>query len=188
MGLERNSDSVLMECYAPLLVNVSPADPDKGYPKAMQWNTNLIGYDALHSFGSASYYAQVMLAQNKGDVVLPAALAVIEKGATTLWWGIGCSLIFATATLSKADKTVLIKVVNAGDAATDIEIRVESAAHIEPNGTAIVLAGDPSWVNTVDEPRKVSPQQEAVTNAAPSFHRSFPPHSFTILRVKVSAQ
>ncbi len=54
MGLEKNSDAVLMECYAPLFVNVSPADTEKGYPKAMQWNTNLIGYDALHSFGSAS--------------------------------------------------------------------------------------------------------------------------------------
>ena len=60
-----------MECYAPLLVNVSPADPAKGYPKAWQWPTNLIGYDALHSFGSPSYYAQAMLGQNKGDVVAP---------------------------------------------------------------------------------------------------------------------
>src|SRR5262249_17156297 len=76
MGLEKNSDAVPMECYAPLLVNVSPADPEKGYPRAWQWNTNLIGYHALRSFGSASYYAQAMLAQNQGDVVLPARLDV----------------------------------------------------------------------------------------------------------------
>ncbi len=37
---------------------------------------NLIGYDALRSFGSPSYYAQVMLAQNKGDVVLATKLDV----------------------------------------------------------------------------------------------------------------
>src|SRR5262249_31423974 len=67
---------VVMECYAPLLVNVNPADPAKGYPRAWQWGTNLIGYDALRSFGSPSYYAQVMLAQNKGDVVLPARVEV----------------------------------------------------------------------------------------------------------------
>ena len=68
MGLEKNSDAVVMECYAPLFVNVNPANTGKGYPKAWQWNTNLIGYDALRELGSPSYHAQVMLAQNQGDV------------------------------------------------------------------------------------------------------------------------
>src|SRR5947209_12241599 len=83
MGLERNADVIPMECYAPLLVNVSPEDAAKGYPKAWQWPTNLIGYDALRSFGAPSYYAQVMLGQNKGDVVLPAALNVASQVAAT---------------------------------------------------------------------------------------------------------
>ncbi|WP_337174093.1 alpha-L-arabinofuranosidase C-terminal domain-containing protein [Paludisphaera sp.] len=74
MGLERNSDAVVMQCYAPLLANVSPADPARGYPRGWQWRTNLIGYDALRSYGSPSYHAQAMLAQNAGDVVLPVAL------------------------------------------------------------------------------------------------------------------
>ena len=65
-GLERNSDRVVMECYAPLLVNVNRG--------ASQWGTNLIGYDALNSFGSASYYAQKMYATNRGDRVLPVEL------------------------------------------------------------------------------------------------------------------
>ncbi len=65
-GLERNSDLVLISCYAPLLVNVNPG--------ARQWGTNLIGYDALNSFGSPSYYSQAMFAKNRGDVVLPVAI------------------------------------------------------------------------------------------------------------------
>ena len=66
IGLEKNADAVPMECYAPLLVNVGPADTAKGYPKAWQWGTNLIGYDALQSYGSPSYYAQAMLGRNRG--------------------------------------------------------------------------------------------------------------------------
>jgi len=66
LGLERNADVVKMACYAPLFVNVNP--------RAGQWTTNLIGYDALTSFGSPSYYMQVMFNHNKGDVVLPAIL------------------------------------------------------------------------------------------------------------------
>ena len=82
MGMERNCDTVVMECYAPLLVNVNPEDKAKGYPRGLQWQTNLIGYDALHCFGSPSYYAQAMLGQNKGDLVLPTALKVTPAPAT----------------------------------------------------------------------------------------------------------
>ena len=65
-GMERNSDLIPIECYAPLLVNVNPG--------ARQWGTNLIGYDALNSFGSPSYHVQAMFGQNRGDVSLPVQI------------------------------------------------------------------------------------------------------------------
>jgi alpha-N-arabinofuranosidase len=177
MGLEKNSDAVVMECYAPLLVNVNPADPAKGYPRGWQWNTNLIGYDALRSFGSPSYYAQVMLAQNKGDVVLPLKLDV--PGQTS-------SEVFATATYDHADGTVIAKVVNARKTPVAAVISLRGAGRVEPTGTATVLAGDPADVNTLEEPRKVAPKQETVAGTAPSFRHTFPRHSLTILRLKAS--
>jgi alpha-L-arabinofuranosidase len=78
MGMERNADAVVMQCYAPLLANVNPEDREKGYPRGWQWEYNLIGYDALRSYGSPSYHAQVMLAQNRGDVALTTNFG-IEK-------------------------------------------------------------------------------------------------------------
>src|SRR5262249_40316150 len=71
-GLERNSDVVIMECYAPLLVNVSSA-------QARQWPTNLIGYDALNCFGSPSYYIQKMYRENGGDRVLPVEVKAAAR-------------------------------------------------------------------------------------------------------------
>ena len=65
-GLERNSDLVVMESYAPLFVNVNPG--------ASQWPTNLIGYDNLNSFGSPAYYVQSMFGKNTGDTVLPTTV------------------------------------------------------------------------------------------------------------------
>lgn len=62
-GLQHDANTVLMQCYAPLFVNVN-----KG---AWQWPTNLIGYDAASSFGSPSYYAQAMFSRNWGDTDLP---------------------------------------------------------------------------------------------------------------------
>jgi alpha-N-arabinofuranosidase len=208
MGLEKNSDAVPMQCYAPLLVNVNPADTAKGYSKAWQWNTNLIGYDALRSFGSPSYHAQVMLAKNQGDVVLPTQLDAPEatpgnetprgkvavgsghtqaEGTDSLAEGSATrATVFATATLDKADRTVIVKFVNSGSAPVVATVNVRGARRVEPTGTAIVLAGDPSAVNTIDEPRKVAPRQEAVAGMSASFRYTFPPHSFTILRLRTS--
>jgi alpha-L-arabinofuranosidase len=66
IDLERNSDLIVMEAYAPLLVNVNPG--------ARQWATDLIGYDAMHSFGSPSYYVQSMFANHHGERVLPVEI------------------------------------------------------------------------------------------------------------------
>jgi len=73
-GLQTDADVVLMNCYAPLFVNVN-----KG---AWQWRTDLIGYDAASSFGSASYYAQSMFSNNWGDTVLPADLSLPQLSPT----------------------------------------------------------------------------------------------------------
>jgi alpha-N-arabinofuranosidase len=61
-AMERNADIIKMHCYAPMLANVNPG--------AWQWRPNLIGYDALTSFGSPSYYAFGMFSRNVGDEIL----------------------------------------------------------------------------------------------------------------------
>ena len=61
-GLERNADVVMMHCYAPLFVNVNPG--------AMQWTTDLIGYDTMNAYGSVAYWAQQMFASHLGDQIL----------------------------------------------------------------------------------------------------------------------
>lgn len=344
MGLERNADVVPIQCYAPLLVNVNPG--------ASQWPTNLIGYDALSSFGSPSYYAQVMLAQNKGDVVLPVKMTVAPTVAATesaphgmvgvgtwqtqveykdivvtapdgktllkadltkdtsgwhftgpkwnlqdqaikpsaadstswamtgdpgwtdytlrlkarklggaegflvlyhavdgenfSWVNIGgwgnsrtqleathddarasfgpdssftvetgrwydvrvevrghrarCFVddrpitdgteqpqtvrtpLFASATYANADRAVIVKVVNMGRDAIEATLNLHGVQQVKPDATAIVLSGAPRDVNTIEQPTKVAPKPEKLSNASASFARTFPPHSLTLLR------
>ena len=56
-GMERNSDVVVMTCYAPLLARV-------GYA---QWNPDLIWFDESRVCRTPSYYVQQMFAKNLGD-------------------------------------------------------------------------------------------------------------------------
>ena len=68
-GMERNADLVLMECFAPLFVNVSQIT--NRTDRSMQWESDLIGYDALKAYGSPSYHVEAMFAQNCGDLIVP---------------------------------------------------------------------------------------------------------------------
>jgi alpha-N-arabinofuranosidase len=92
-SMERNSDLIVMASYAPLLVNVNPG--------GMQWETDLIGYDALTSYGSPSYYAQVMFASHIGTEILDAK----SEG--------GGPRFFYSVTRDPGKGIVYLKVVNA---------------------------------------------------------------------------
>ena len=66
-AMERNSDLILMQCYAPLFVNVNPG--------ARQWRPDCIGYDAISAYGSPSYYAFQVFSRNLGDQILSTVSA-----------------------------------------------------------------------------------------------------------------
>src|SRR5262249_55512193 len=76
-SLERNSDLVVMASYAPLFVNVNPG--------GMQWSSDLIGYDALTSYGSPAYYAQVMFSSCLGDRIMQSGL---QGGGDRLFYSV----------------------------------------------------------------------------------------------------
>jgi alpha-L-arabinofuranosidase len=164
-GLERNADLVILESYAPMFVNISPG--------ASQWPTNLIGYDALHSYGSPSYYAKMMFNQNGGTVVLPTTLTT-EGG----------SKFYESVSKDTQTGTIYIKGVNAAGQAQKVNIVLDGISGVSPQGTATVLtSASPQDTNTLTEPTKVVP----VTSKAKvsgNFEFSFAPYSVTVLAIE----
>ncbi len=59
-GLLRNSDIITMASYAPLFVHAQDR----------RWNPDLIVFDGLRSYGTPSYHAQALFAQNRPHSVL----------------------------------------------------------------------------------------------------------------------
>jgi alpha-N-arabinofuranosidase len=186
-GMERNSDLIVMSCYAPLLVNVN-----KG---ASEWNTNLIGYDALSSYGSPAYYAQVMFAQNRGDIVLPVKIDAAKvppvtstprprRGQAAPARPFTIDPLYATASRDKATGDVIVKLVNITDDPVDAKINVAGAGPIAAQAKAIVLTGQRLDQNSITEPTKVAPQETTIGNAGPTFTHTLPARSITVLRLK----
>lgn len=161
MGLERNSDNVEMECYAPLFANVNLADSAKGYPRGWQWEYNLIGYDALGSYGSPSYHAQVMLAKNQGDVLLDARLDVplpetAPTGHPHGLAGVGSyhtMVEYADLAVTSPDGKALLSPGQTGDAkkwnftggAWQVQGKTIKLTDTEVESWALI--GDPSWTD-----------------------------------------
>lgn len=160
-AMERNSDLVVMQCYAPLLVNVNPG--------GRQWRPNLIGYDALNVYGSPSYYALQMFSRNHGDAILKTTLT----GAPLL------------SSVTKDSKTgaIIIKHVNPQPTPQTLQIDLKGIRSVAPTASALVLAAESTETNSMETPTKVVPVSLRVSGITPSFMHTFPPYSITILRL-----
>jgi len=184
-----------MSCYAPLFVNVS--DP----PRSMQWRTDLIGYNALTSYGSPAYYAQQMFSLNHGDVVLAAEP---ENLPTREWQpppsrrgGVTNApppaqqvpTIFFNATRDTPTGTIFLKVVNTAGAAQDVRVEFAGAAGVESKGEAVVMSATaPEDTNSIIEPAKIVPVTETAEGLGADFTRTFPPYSITVLKMKAKPE
>jgi alpha-N-arabinofuranosidase len=161
-ALERNADVIKMQCYAPLLVNVNPG--------ARQWRPNLIGYDALSTYGSPSYYAIQMFSRNLGDEILP----VTPSGTSVQ----GC------ATRDSKTGKIIIKLVNPELAPQSLLIEIKSITSLKSKATVITLAGNPKDTNSLGRPRNVVPVTTTLRGVKPCFTYTLPPTSIVVIKLR----
>ncbi len=163
-GLERNSDVVIMASYAPLLVNVNPG--------AMQWNTDLIGYDAIHSYGSPSYYAQAMFSNDLGNEVVDSRLV---NGAPRLFYSV---------TRDTAKKMLYLKVVNASSGPQQLHIQLQGANRVNGTATVIRLSGHSmEETNSLADPNRIVPVKSSEAGISADFQRVFPAYSIQVMEI-----
>ena len=164
-GLERNSDLVVMAAYAPLFVNVNPG--------GMQWETDLIGYDGLSSYGSPSYWAQALFAGNIGSEVV----------ATTLT-GAGPH-VFTSVTRDERQRKLFVKIVNSSSELLPLNIVLTGASDGKHEATLSTLSGKtPNATNTIDHPNEVVPVEHLkIEGMGTNSKLFFAPYSINVLEV-----
>jgi alpha-N-arabinofuranosidase len=162
-GMERNSDIIVMAAYAPLLVNINPG--------ASQWSPDLIGYDAMRSYGSPGYYAQVMFGSKLGDQ-RPAA-EVTGGGAR----------FFYSVTEDTAKKRLYIKLVNASSDAQPVKISFAGAAPGAVGKLTVLSGKDTMATNTIDHPTSVVPVDKPLAIAGGALSYDAPAYSVQVLDV-----
>ena len=164
-GLERNSDLIVMSCYAPLFVNVNPG--------GMQWATDLIGYDALRSYGSPSYYAQVLFSNHIGDEILNGQLESDDPR------------VFYSATRDSKSGTIYLKIVNASTAPLSIRIKPEGGSTISKPAKVWTLKGaSPAQTNSLEKPEQITPSQNEIENLSSDQFQRFAPLSINVVEFR----
>ncbi|MBQ6189666.1 MAG: alpha-N-arabinofuranosidase [Bacteroidaceae bacterium] len=169
--MERNSDICIMSCYAPLFVNVEPG--------AMQWASDLIGYDVLNSYGSPSYWAQVMFSKYLGNRIVPVEATDIPK--QTLDRNDEANAVFYTATTDTKDGKTYLKLVNAVGNIQKLTIKLDGAKKVKSKAKKIELkSARPEDTNSIDKPRNIVPQ-ESTQKVGKQFPITLAPYSITVL-------
>jgi alpha-N-arabinofuranosidase len=162
-GMERNSDLIVMASYAPLFVNVNPG--------AMQWPTDLIGFDAVKAYGSPSYYAQCLFAAHIGDKVVASEVSGAQER------------FFTSATLSEKEHVLHLKLVNASNHA---QVLTMTLAGVK-TGTAKMWslhAGSFAATNSITQPEKIKPVESTLQVSAATKH-TVPAYTIEVIDVPV---
>ena len=162
-GLERNSDVVVMASYAPLFVNVNPG--------GMQWSSDLIGYDTLTSYGSPSYYAQVMFASCVGDHTLESSVS-----------GIG-ERFFYSVTASSG--RVCLKLVNAASTEQPLAITLHGIGGGTHMADISTLHANTTWAtNTINDPKRIEPVGSTIDIKEGRVSYVMPPYSIQVISLE----
>ena len=167
-GLERNADVVRMATYAPLLARV----------EGWQWRPDLIWFDGLRVARTCSYLVQQLYSLYRGTHVLPLTMDGQAVSGQE-----GQDGLFASAVWDAGTRTVIVKVANTSQQAQALTLSLSGLKKRQTVDSARLIslhADQPEAENTVDQPQRVSTQEEEVGLEGNLLHTEIPGSTFRI--------
>lgn len=162
-GMERNSDLIIMAAYAPLLVNVSPG--------AMQWPTDLIGFDAGTTYASPSYWAQSLFAGHLGDGT--ARTSIAGENAR----------FFYSATVNSKEKVLHLKLVNANTVDQPLAVELTGVSGSHRAAIQSLHGATFQATNSVGNPNAIHPVSKTATVAGSHWVHPVPALSIEVIDI-----
>ena len=142
-GIERNSDAVVMCCYAPLLARTGMD----------QWTPDLIWFNGSQVLRTPNYYIQRMFSETLGEEMVDFDLKDAEGEAVKE----RTSRLYTMAS-RKADGTLYVKAVNVSGEEKPLTLRVDGAGNWQ--GRMVLLYGERSAVNSFTQERVVPEESQ----------------------------
>ncbi|MCM1261364.1 MAG: alpha-L-arabinofuranosidase [Butyrivibrio sp.] len=160
-GMARNSDVVVMTCYAPLLAR-------EGY---VQWTPDLLWFDEERVCRTPSYYVQQMFAKNLGNYNIDAK-ADTEKGLPY------------QVSYDAYNKELIVKLVNISSEEQDISFMFDGNWKLSGKcAKEIILTAQQLVSCNTLEKEEVQPKECEMPFEDGKYQ--MPPFSFSVLRIPV---
>jgi alpha-L-arabinofuranosidase len=155
--------------------NTFHAIQDRGWPDGCAFQ------GGMHTQGKIEtdrwYEISLTLTRNKAEMFLDGK-KVSDASAQYL------PGFFATAGYDKQNKTVVVKATNYSAQAVQTEIQLDGAAKVGASGRHIVIRSEnPNDENTLENPRRIVPQEMPLNGCAERFTVILPPYSVNVLRI-----
>lgn len=160
-GVERNADVVYLASYAPLFARM-------GYT---QWSPDMIWFNDAVSYGTPSYWVQLMYGNYTGDFTLDT------KGEHKALYSEG---IYYNATIDSSTGTVYLKIANTNE--TEVEIDLSSEIDFKSQTHLYIGGKEKSSVNSFSDPEKISLVREKEKLFSGKI--TLPKNSFSVLILK----
>lgn len=156
-GIERNSDVVVMSCYAPLLAREGEAD----------WTPDLIWFSDSAVYKTPSWYVQQLFASARGDELVKSTA---DGG------------LFHSAT--RTDNEVQVKLVNLSDRPVPLTVLLAGAP--DQTAPCELLTGEKNHVNSFARPDKIVPRPAECVFSDGQAETEMPPYSLLVIRVRLT--
>ncbi len=136
-GVEKNSDHVVMSCYAPLIARVGH----------QQWQPNLIWFNKTQCIATPNYYVQKLFSNLIGDEIIETTVSDSD--------------IQVTGSITEDGKRVIIKVVNLSNEDKNVKFDLDKkAVNIKTNTLQAKLDVE----NSFENPNNIYPKYAELDN------------------------
>lgn len=143
--------------------------------------TGVVGDRVSQSLENNKWYdVKLVVTPQKSELYMDGKLIVAYAPETT-------PLQFFSSGYDEATGELIVKVVNAEAEAYPLRVKLDGVNQVEKTGKVISLsAASDMDENSFEEPKKIYPQESEFKGFGKSFDYTFPPFSYTILRVKAN--
>lgn len=93
-------------------------------------------------------------------------------------------VIYSDATLDNKTGDVIIKLVNTSSTPQSVTISLQGVKRVDSIAKGEILSGQPDEVNTINDPKRVSPKPLVIDNVTPTFKHTFQAYSVSVFRIR----
>ena len=144
----------------------------------MQWDNNLLGYNAVEAYAAPSYYVQSVFANNLGTELPASSIANAPIDPDTNFEN-----VFYCVT--KDADYIYLKVINVSGNEYPFQAEIQGVSKvISKAAVTVIKSASGQDTNSIDNPRNIVPQESVQGGFGKKFTYTLEPYSVNVFKLQ----